>query len=108
MDIEVAGDADGFGKLAIDIDLNFPPSGYNIGGQVEGVDLIRENKKVALILYSRQIKVVYNPLEAEREMNRNFEFTQQNFLSPFPGVLQWEYSSHCHVNARISCQLQFD
>lgn len=58
MEIVVTVDADGFGKLAREIDLNSLPSDYNLGGQLEGVELICESDKVTFFLYLRQIKVV--------------------------------------------------
>lgn len=58
MEVVVTGDADDFGKTAIEIDLNSPPSDYNLGGQLEGLDRILENDEVTFVLYLRQIKVV--------------------------------------------------
>lgn len=55
MELVVTGDADGFWELAKEIDLNGPPSDYNLIGQLKGVDMVLENDKVAFILRSRQI-----------------------------------------------------
>lgn len=55
MEIEVAGDGDGFGKLAREIDLDCLPSDYNFGGQLEGVDLILEGDEVTFILCLRPV-----------------------------------------------------
>lgn len=50
----VTGDADGFGKLARESDLHGLSSDDNLVGQLEGVDLVVENDKVAFILRWRQ------------------------------------------------------
>lgn len=55
MELVVTGDADGFWELAKEIDLNGPPSDYNLIGQLKGVDMVLENDKVAFILRLRQI-----------------------------------------------------
>lgn len=53
VEIVVTGDADGFGKLAEEVNLNFPSSDYNLTGQLKGVDLILKSEKVTFILYLR-------------------------------------------------------
>lgn len=50
LEAEVSGDAEDFGKLAEEIDLDSPPSDYNLAGQLEGGDLIHENDEVTFVL----------------------------------------------------------
>ena len=52
LEVVVAGDADGFGKLARDVDLNRLPSDDDLVGRFKGVDFILENDEVTFILNS--------------------------------------------------------
>ena len=58
LEVVVAGDADTFGKLAREIDLDRPSSDYHFRGKHVGDDLVLESDEVTFILYLKQTEVV--------------------------------------------------